>query len=143
MGWLLLGMQLLFFLLLFLLSHLLRLFSQPVLIGLALGGLLLTGLGLLRLGRRSYSALPRPSRANELVRDGVYRYIRHPIYLGVMLIASAFVLSRPTLLGLLLWIAFVVVTDVKASLEERLMTVRHPGYQEYKQLTGKYLPFIR
>jgi len=49
-------------------------------------GLIVFGLGIVTLGS-SLSPLPAPMPSAELVERGIYRFIRHPIYTGLILAA--------------------------------------------------------
>lgn len=134
--------QVILFLILFFLSNLLVLFTSIPLVLIFLGGLAVGVLGLLSIGRASYSPLPKPTKGNTLSRRGIYKYIRHPMYTGLLLVGLAFVLSRPTVLVLLLYAAFVLVSNLKADLEERLLERLHPAYAAYSMEVSKFIPFF-
>ena len=97
--------------------------------------------GVLDLGS-SLTPFPRPADANRLVESGVYRYVRHPIYSGIVLagIGWATVTTAPAAAGLslvlLLWF------DLKARNEEAWLVERHPGYARYQARTRKFIPFV-
>lgn len=73
------------------------LFPEPwrdaVSIGLALVGVALdlSGLWVFRRARTTFNPLS-PSKASALVTGGVYRFTRHPMYLGLLLLLSAWAL---------------------------------------------------
>ncbi len=78
---------------------------------------------------------------HELIERGPYRWVRHPIYTGILLLASAnvFVVGRrASVLGLLL---LVLAYGRKWRIEERLMT-SHFGvrYASYQRRTGAVVP---
>ena len=50
---------------------------------------------------RSYSWTLEIREEHRLVKDGVYRYVRHPIYLGVLLSALAVPIYATSFLGFL------------------------------------------
>jgi len=58
--------------------------------------MILAGLVLIVLGWRKIH------KATGLVKNGIYRYTRHPQYLGILLITSAFIIMWPTVLTLIL-----------------------------------------
>jgi protein-S-isoprenylcysteine O-methyltransferase Ste14 len=105
-------------------------------------GLLITGLGYFYIGLASYSPLPKPKKSNVLSRKGIFKYTRHPIYAGLMLMGFSFLLSRFVLLPTIFFVLFILITDVKANLEEELLIKKHPKYKEYKRKVKKYIPFI-
>ena len=55
-------------------------------VGSKIAGLVVLGLGLLNLGR-SATPLPTPATGRGAPLHGLYRYVRHPIYTGVMALA--------------------------------------------------------
>jgi len=78
----------------------------------------------------------------DLITDGMYRYIRHPNYLGEMLIYGSFALM------VWHWLPFVVLTwiwggffAVNMTIKEARMS-RYPGWAEYKKRSWWLLPPI-
>jgi protein-S-isoprenylcysteine O-methyltransferase Ste14 len=94
-----------------------------------------------RLGR-NLTPFPRPRADGELVTRGVYRYARHPIYGGVLLLALGWSLLQPSWVSggatiLLLWLF-----DRKSRYEERLLMEAYPGYRAYAGRTRRFVPFV-
>lgn len=104
-------------------------------------GLIAMALGARTLGS-SLTILPRPRPEGRLVREGLYRYVRHPIYGGVVALAVGWALYRGSLLHFAFAAAIAVFFDVKARYEERLMTERFPEYAAYQTGTRKFVPWI-
>jgi protein-S-isoprenylcysteine O-methyltransferase Ste14 len=78
----------------------------------------------------------------ELVMTGPYRFIRHPIYSGILLamLGSALVAG---ILWLIVFVLFGTYFVLSARAEERLMTRQFPDqYPEYKSRTKALIPFI-
>ena len=98
-------------------------------------------LGYLR-GARALSALPRPLETAELVEAGPYRFVRHPIYGGLVLAGIAVALIRASLPVALLTLALAVVLDVKRRREEAWLVDRYPGYVDYRARTRALIPFL-
>jgi protein-S-isoprenylcysteine O-methyltransferase Ste14 len=82
---------------------------------------------------------------HELVRNGAYALVRHPIYLSMlcMLLAMAAVLDSP------LWMAggvliFIAGTEIRVRVEDSLLRSRFgEQFEEYRQNVWAYLPPIR
>lgn len=78
---------------------------------------------------------PTPVSGGQVVSSGPYRVVRHPIYLGVLLLATGSMLRVASLTGLLVLLAAGAFLDRKAAHEERLLLRRHPDrYAELVRL---------
>lgn len=81
-----------------------------------------------------------PSMQDTLVRQGIYAYIRHPLYSGMLLELAGLVLWVPSITILMasflgwLWII------IQARLEEMDLVQRLPAYREYMQEVPRFLP---
>jgi protein-S-isoprenylcysteine O-methyltransferase Ste14 len=92
-------------------------------------------------GWRSFHAVANPTEGG-LVTGGPYRYIRHPIYAALCLIALAGVAGHVS------WSAglcagLVLAGAVTRSLcEEALVTARYPEYAQYAATTWRMIPYV-
>jgi protein-S-isoprenylcysteine O-methyltransferase Ste14 len=76
---------------------------------------------------RSFGLMP----ANRgVVSNGIYRFVRHPIYAGYLVTHAAFLAAHPTALNLLLLVVSDLSLLVRATLEERTLTL-DPAYRSY------------
>lgn len=96
----------------------------------------------LSLGRNiSPFPYPRPS-SKGIVTDGLYQYVRHPMYGGLLLICigiGAITHSEARiLLTLVLWWAM----EKKVEFEEARLIERFPEYEKYKPTARKFFPFV-
>jgi protein-S-isoprenylcysteine O-methyltransferase Ste14 len=106
----------------------------------ALGGGI-ASLGLLHLGA-NLTIFPRPKDDGELIRNGVYKLTRHPIYTGVILLALGWSLLRASTPSLLLSFALALFFDRKAAYEERWLAQKFPEYGEYRRRVRKLIPWV-
>ncbi len=108
---------------------------------LALGGLMAL-LGVRQLGS-ALTAFPHPRDGGDLVETGVYRFVRHPIYGGLVIAALGYGLVMHALVtaiaGSLVLLAFF---RLKSAREEIWLVARYPGYGAYRARTRRMLPFI-
>ena len=77
----------------------------------------------------------------ELITDGPFRRIRHPIYAyqALLMVCSAVIL--PALPMLSLAVVHLVLVNVKARNEERHLLANHgDAYAQYVKRTGRFLP---
>jgi len=89
----------------------------------------------------NFNIRPEPKPGGSLVMQGPYRWVRHPMYLAVLLFTAAFAAAGDAWQWLA-WAALVAVLFAKARREERGMALAHPGYADYRARTRAILPFI-
>ena len=123
------------------------LISGPWLVGLRWVWLETVGLGLgawavWTFKLRNLHITPDPARDAQLVTHGPYRFIRHPMYAAVLLISLAWLLDRPTLARLIVWLVLAADLIAKLRYEEHLLQQRFSNYGEYQRKTKRLLPFV-
>jgi len=78
------------------------------------------------------------------VRSGVYRYMRHPQYLGLFLITIGMLIQWPTIATIAMWPILTVVYYRLALREERDMEERFGyAYRIYAEVTPRFFPLPR
>lgn len=106
----------------------------------ALASLLLTSVCWSRMGRHWRMAVSI-ARKGELITDGPFRYVRHPIYVLSRLLMACSVVVVPTWPMLALAVVHFGLTELKARHEERhLSNVHGAAYRDYVAGTGRFLP---
>ncbi len=86
------------------------------------------------------SPIPRPGAV--LVRDGLYRYIRHPMYLSLLLFVPPLVERSPGAVNLLVFSVFFINLLAKMYYEERLLKCHFEGYEAYMKETRRLIPYV-
>ena len=107
---------------------------------LAIGWLVLIFAGI-NLGR-SLTANPVPLERATLKTNGLYALVRHPIYLALILIALALAIKSESWLGYALLAIFIVLLNLKARFEERLLRSKFAEYGAYAAKVGRLFPGI-
>ncbi len=122
---------------------------QHALFALQLIGVLLTvtGVVIAVLARRTladnWSNTVELKKGHELVTKGVYGYVRHPIYLGIWLMALGTVMYVQSVIVFLIFLFLFGVFALRIGEEEKLMTQTFPKeYPEYKKRVKTIIPFI-
>ena len=90
----------------------------------------------------NFNIQPKLKKGSKLITSGIYKYIRHPMYSSVIIMMLAFLISTPTLIEGLLFVALIVVLVLKAKKEESLWLVHDEEYQKYKKRTKIFIPYI-
>ena len=91
-----------------------------------------------------YSPRGAAQEQAQLIRKGLYRWIRHPLYLAAILWCIGWPLFLRSLLGCLAALAFIVpALLIRISSEEQeLINVLGEDYRMYQEKTWRLLPFI-
>jgi protein-S-isoprenylcysteine O-methyltransferase Ste14 len=90
-----------------------------------------------------YSSTLVTRKGHQLITRGLYRFLRHPIYLGVLIIIMGVPLYATSLFGFLVMSLLVPIFLHRIRLEERLLTEEFgDDYREYCKLTSKLIPFV-
>ena len=114
----------------------------PVKAGTAAAGVGLWGWAILKMKLSRVSIRPEVSVQAELITTGPFRWVRHPMYSGLVLFLLPCVFSPFHMWRLLLWLGLLGVLVTKASVEERLLAEQFPGYSDYRRRTKRFVPFL-
>jgi protein-S-isoprenylcysteine O-methyltransferase Ste14 len=112
---------------------------EPTLgLGVMAAGEALAVAGMASLGR-SFSIF---SEVRELATAGLYRFVRHPLYLGEMIAVWGYVLAWSAPWAISCALLFTALQSWRARIEERRLLAFHPEYAAYRDRTGFLLPRI-
>ena len=96
--------------------------------GLALGG--------------NLTPLPHPKQDGTLVTTGIYRWVRHPLYSGVVFAAITYSAWQWSLTQAIGSVVFLLFFDFKARKEELWLKNKFPDYHSYQLQVKKLIPWI-
>lgn len=84
-------------------------------------------------------------RARQLAtHSGLYRYVRHPMYLSDMIMYTGFVVLNYTLVAVILWLLSLFALYQQAKTEDCQMSKEFPEtHAQWKKRTGLLLPRFR
>jgi len=84
------------------------------------------------------------SQGQAIVETGVYRLVRHPIYLGNLLLSGGAPLWLGSYAGALIGVAVLSVMTVgRIVIEERDLRARLPAYKDYaSRVRARLIPFV-
>jgi protein-S-isoprenylcysteine O-methyltransferase Ste14 len=78
-----------------------------------------------------------------LVKSGIYKYIRHPLYLSIFLLGTGIVLKDPGKFQIILGIVNLIAVYFTARIEENEMIAKFgDDYRSYMTETKMFIPFI-
>lgn len=85
---------------------------------------------------------PVPIERAGLRTSGLYALVRHPIYTGLLMLASGLVLRSPGAWPFVWLGVLFVILSVKARWEERMLSAAYPDYSSYLSRIGRFLPRV-
>ena len=92
--------------------------------------------------RRGLTVFPEPKDGAPFVTRGIYRYVRHPMYLGVLLFGASEVIAQWSLMHALVFVVLAFDLRVKMRYEDGLLAARWPGAAAYQRRVGALLPRV-
>lgn len=104
-------------------------------------GTLLGFAGLFKLGR-NLTPLITPKKNAELMENGPYCLVRHPIYSGLLQMAFGWGLWTGGWLTLCYSLLLFFLFDRKSRREEEILRKTFPGYDAYASRVKRLIPFI-
>ena len=107
-----------------------------------MSGFVVMAAAALRLGT-ALTPTPVPSGRGALTTTGLYRFVRHPIYTGVLLIVVGLTMRSGSWISLVVGVVTVVFFDRKANWEEARLAETFDGYAEYASRTPRFVPGLR
>lgn len=106
----------------------------------AIGGVILTA-GLLTFAIGVVQIYRSKLTNKQAVTGGLYRWIRHPQYIALMIASFGMLLLWPRYLVLFGFITVCFAYYMLARMEERICRREFPGYDEYTIRTGMFFPY--
>lgn len=130
----------LYFIPLFTIALTLNIFLTYTGLAIAVLGFLVIIVAILQLNK-NLTPFPTPIDRGTLIQTGLYKFVRHPIYSGIILAAFGFGLYHESIwkmgIGLVLWVLFYF----KSRYEETLLLKHYPEYESYRTHTNRFFPF--
>jgi protein-S-isoprenylcysteine O-methyltransferase Ste14 len=108
---------------------------------------LLTGFGVRAQATRTlgryFSPDVRILPEHKLIRVGIYKYVRHPIYLGTLLAYFSVPLLFHSLFGFLVMILKIPLTIYRIKIEERALLEKFGDeYTDYMKTSKRLIPYV-
>jgi len=99
------------------------------------------GFGLYLVAKSHKAVFSEAHVQSKLLDSGFYSWVRHPMYLGILLCCLAFFFVSPSLLSLGILVAFFVFYNKMATYEEKsLIQILGEEYIAYQKRVPKWFP---
>ena len=112
---------------------------STIALGLGVCAILLGAVALLQM-RNSFRVKPTPRPDATLVREGIYRHLRHPMYSAVLGICAAITLHHRTVAVLAMALLNLVFYVLKARYEEGRLDAHYASYAAYRARSWGLIP---
>ena len=110
----------------------------PTVMGIAIGGWAIYTVRV----RSTLHIAPMVRRDATLVTGGPYRWMRHPMYTGLLLFCGGYVAACPSWFAIGSWFALALVLAIKIYYEEGMLRRRFPDYADYARHVRRLVPFL-
>lgn len=90
----------------------------------------------------NFNIVPEPKEHANFVCSGPYRFVRHPMYTGVMLIALGAMALQFALWKIAIVMLLCLVLFLKARREEGFWHLKEASYCDYKRGTKMFIPCL-
>jgi protein-S-isoprenylcysteine O-methyltransferase Ste14 len=114
---------------------------SPAVIALQVAGLLVVVWARVTFGMRSLHVGSNATQGG-LVTTGPYRYVRHPIYAGALVIMAGVLVGHHDVETLIAVACVAVGLGARIVAEERAVVRTYPEYADYAKRTKRLIPFV-
>ena len=97
---------------------------------------------LIAMRQRTFSIMPDVKANGRLVHDGPYRWIRHPMYLAILLVTGALAGASVNWWRLSFWGILCIDIFFKMNHEEALLRKHYSAYRSYQEETKRLIPLL-
>ena len=78
----------------------------------------------------------------HLVTSGIYKFVRHPMYLGLIMLVIPLIVSYLTWFRGIIFIVLIATLFAKIRYEEDVLIYSFPEYLEYRKKSWRLIPYV-
>jgi protein-S-isoprenylcysteine O-methyltransferase Ste14 len=112
---------------------------KDVFLGVSLIGIAIGLLSMMQLNIY-LSPFPSPKKGSKLVQNGLYKYVRHPIYSGILIALFGYGVYTTSSYRLIISLSLLVLFYYKSKYEEMRLQRNFSDYKSYQRTTGRFFP---
>jgi protein-S-isoprenylcysteine O-methyltransferase Ste14 len=90
----------------------------------------------------NFNIVPDPKPDMQLITNGPYQWIRHPMYFSIVLFFFPLIVLNLNWINLSIYANLFIILFIKLSYEEHLLVEKMPEYTRYQQNTKRLIPFL-
>jgi protein-S-isoprenylcysteine O-methyltransferase Ste14 len=105
-------------------------------------GIFLGVLAIYQMKVGNFNVIPVPKTEGIMVTHGIYKYLRHPMYLAQLMVFAPLISEHYSHFRLTVWIVLLMNLVFKLHFEERLLKAHFEGYADYMKTTWRLVPFV-
>ena len=87
--------------------------------------------------------LPESKEGASLITSGIYKHVRHPIYLALYLLSFGLILWKQSWQSIAVSILLIGLLFYKSRYEDSLLLIKFPEAAKYQNATPAFFPRIR
>lgn len=112
---------------------------KDIFLGVSLIGIAIVLLSMMQLNIY-LSPFPSPKKGSKLIQNGLYKYVRHPIYSGILIALFGYGVYTTSSYRLLISLSLLVLFYYKSKYEEMRLHRNFLDYKSYQKTTGRFFP---
>jgi len=102
-------------------------------------GFIVLAIAILQLNK-NLSPFPTPKADAVLIQNGLYTWVRHPIYSGILIMFFGYGIYQASLYKLFITLIIWILFYFKTQYEELQLKQKFPDYSNFKQSRGRFFP---
>ena len=109
---------------------------------LVLLGVFISLWGIFVMRKSTLRITPEVAKSARLIKNGPYKFIRHPMYTGLIIACFGALIAEITFIKIVFYTILLTDLVIKLKYEEGILEKHFSEYKEYREKTFKLLPFI-